>query len=53
MTFCMASGRVDADADVLAALAAEVTSAAIRDAVLSADGAPDCPTAAERAASAN
>jgi L-aminopeptidase/D-esterase-like protein len=53
MTFCMASGRVDADADVLAALAAEVTSAAIRDAVLSADGAPGCPTAAERAASAN
>jgi L-aminopeptidase/D-esterase-like protein len=49
MTFCLASGAVDADATVLSALAAEVTSDAIRDAVLCADGAPGCPSAAERA----
>ena len=49
MTFCMASGAVEADPTVLSALAAEVASDAIRDAVLSADPAPGCPTAADRA----
>ena len=49
MTFCMAAGTVEADPTVVSALAAEVASDAIRDAVLSADPAPGCPTAADRA----
>jgi L-aminopeptidase/D-esterase-like protein len=49
MTFCMASGAVDADPGLVSALAAEVTSAAIRDAVVTASSAPGCPAAAERA----
>ena len=48
MTFCLASGQVEVDATVLSAFAAEVTSAAIRDAVRSADAAPGCPAAADR-----
>ena len=50
MTFVLASGAVEADPLLLGVLGAEVTSAAIRDAVLSADAAPGCPTAADRAA---
>jgi L-aminopeptidase/D-esterase-like protein len=48
VAFCVASGRVEADALALAALAAEVTAAAIRDAVRQATGAPGCPAASER-----
>jgi L-aminopeptidase/D-esterase-like protein len=51
MVFCLASGRVQVDTFVLSALAADVTSAAIRDAVEQATSAPGCPTAAERLAS--
>lgn len=50
MVFCMSSGKVEVDRFVLSALAAEVTSAAIRDAVARATAAPGCPTAAERLA---
>jgi L-aminopeptidase/D-esterase-like protein len=52
MVFCLTSGRVAVDQFVLAALAADVTTAAIRDAVATATAAPGCPTAAERLASA-
>ena len=45
---CVASGEVAADPFVLAALAGTVASAAIRDAVLQATGAPGCPAASER-----
>jgi L-aminopeptidase/D-esterase-like protein len=48
MVFTLASGKVEVDRFVLSALAAEVTSQAIRDAVRSATSAPGCPTAAER-----
>jgi L-aminopeptidase/D-esterase-like protein len=47
---CLASGLAEVDPFVLAVLAAEVTAAAIRDAVLAATGAPGCPAASERAA---
>jgi L-aminopeptidase/D-esterase-like protein len=50
MVFCLSSGMVEIDRFVLSALAAEVTSAAIRDAVDRATAAPGCPTAAERRA---
>jgi L-aminopeptidase/D-esterase-like protein len=45
---CLAAGTAEVDPFVLAALAAEVTSAAIRDAVVVATGAPGCPAARER-----
>ena len=45
---CMATGRVDADPFVVSSLAAEVAAAAIRDAALSATGAPGCPAARDR-----
>ncbi len=48
MTFCLASGAVDADTLVVSVMAAEATALAIRDAVLQATGAPDCPAAADR-----
>ena len=48
MVFCMAAGEAEADRFALSALAAEAASAAIRDAVMCAKGAPGCPTAAER-----
>lgn len=48
IVFCMASGQVDVEPFVLSALAAEVTTAAIRDAVDRATAAPGCPTAADR-----
>ncbi len=50
MTFVLASGAVDADPLIVGALAAEATSAAIRDAVSSADSAPGCPSATDRGA---
>jgi len=52
MTFCLTSSRVPVDLFILSALAAEVTTAAIRDAIAQATSAPGCPTAAERFASA-
>ena len=52
MVFCLASGKVEVDRFTLSALAAEVTSEAIRDAVARATSAPGCPTAAERLAAA-
>ena len=51
LVWCLASGRAAVDPLSLSALAAEVTAAAIRDAVRRATGAPGCPSAAERAAS--
>ncbi len=48
MTFCLASGQVEVDPMVVSALAAEVSSAAIRDAVMRATAAPGCASAADR-----
>jgi len=48
VVYCVATGRVPLDPLAVATLGAEVTAAAIRDAVRSATGAPGCPTAAER-----
>jgi L-aminopeptidase/D-esterase-like protein len=45
VVFCLAAGRTEADPLAVSALAAEVTAAAIRDAVRSARGAPGCPAA--------
>jgi L-aminopeptidase/D-esterase-like protein len=47
VVYCLAAGATDADQLALSALAAEVTAAAIRDAVRSAKGAPSCPAANE------
>jgi L-aminopeptidase/D-esterase-like protein len=46
--FCTATQRVEVDASIVAALAADVVAAAIRDGVRRATGAPGCPAAAER-----
>lgn len=46
--YCVASGVAEDDPLVIAAVAAEVTALAIRDAVWSATGAPGCPAASER-----
>jgi L-aminopeptidase/D-esterase-like protein len=48
VAYCLASGAVEADPLTVAAVAAEVTAGAIRDAVRSATGAPGCPAASER-----
>ena len=48
VVYCIATGRVEADALAVSVLAAEVTAQAIRDAVRQATGAPGCPSAAER-----
>ena len=45
---CMTTNRVPADPLLLSVLAAEVVAQAVRDAALSATGAPGCPAAAER-----
>ncbi len=47
-TFVLASGQTDADPTVVGALAAEVTSEAIRDGVLSAESVPACPSVKSR-----
>jgi L-aminopeptidase/D-esterase-like protein len=47
VAYCFASCHVDADPFVVATLAADVVSAAIRDGVRSATGAPSCPAVAE------
>ena len=46
MTFCLASGQRPADPMVVAAVAAELVSEAIRDAVRSATALPGCPAPA-------
>lgn len=47
LTVCMASGQVEVDLFQFSALAAEVTAAAIRDAVRQATGAPGAPARAK------
>jgi L-aminopeptidase/D-esterase-like protein len=49
MTFCLASGAVEADPLVVSVMAAEAATLAIRDGVLQAAGAPGCPAAPDRA----
>lgn len=49
LVYCLASGTVDAHPFAVSALAADVTAAAIRDAVRRAEGTPQCPSAADRA----
>lgn len=51
VVYCLAAGRKPLDPLTVAAVGAEVTAAAIRDAVRQATGAPGCPSAAERAGS--
>ena len=50
VVYCLASGGTSADLLALSAVAAEVTAAAVRDAVRRATGAPGCAAAAERRA---
>jgi len=50
VVYCVATGRTTLDPLAVAALAADVAAAAIRDAVMQATGAPGCPAAAERLA---
>jgi len=52
VVYCLASGEVDAEYFGISVLAADVTAAAIRDAVREAAGTSDCPSAADRAAMA-
>ena len=47
VSFCLAGGRVGADAPVVAVASAEATAAAVRDAVRQATGAPGCPALRE------
>ena len=48
VAFCLAGGTAEADPLVVAVVAADVTAAAIRDAVREATGGPGCPASAER-----
>lgn len=48
LVYCLASGPVEAHPFGISTIAADVTAAAIRDAVRQAEGTPDCPSAAER-----
>ena len=48
LVYCLASGAVGAHPFAISALAADVTAAAIRDGVRSAEGTTQCPSAAER-----
>jgi L-aminopeptidase/D-esterase-like protein len=50
VVYCVATGRVPLDPLTVAAVGADVTAAAIRDAVREAAGAPGCPAAGERGA---
>ena len=52
LVYALASGEVEAHPFAISALAADVTAAAIRDAVRQATGTPECPSAAERGATA-
>ncbi len=49
VVYCIATGRRDLDTLAVAAVAADVTASAIRDGVRRAEGAPGCPSAAQRA----
>ncbi|HEX8648928.1 MAG TPA: P1 family peptidase [Thermoleophilaceae bacterium] len=49
LVYALASGAVDAHPFAISAVAADVTAAAIRDAVRQAEGTPGCPSAADRA----
>lgn len=49
LVYCVASGAVEAHPFAVSTLAADVTAAAIRDAVRQATGTPDCPSASDRA----
>ena len=51
LTCCLAGGAAEADVLTVSVMAAEAASQAIRDAVLTATGAPGCPSAAERSSS--
>ena len=51
VVYCLATGAVEAEPFGISALAADVTAAAIRDAVRQATGVPGCPSVADRAAS--
>jgi L-aminopeptidase/D-esterase-like protein len=48
LVYALASGAVEAHPFAISTLAADVTAAAIRDAVRQATGTPDCPSAADR-----
>jgi L-aminopeptidase/D-esterase-like protein len=48
LVYCLATGEVEIEPFAVAAVAAEVTAAAIRDGVRSAIGVPGCPSAADR-----
>ena len=48
VAYCLAGGDAEADPLALAALGAEMTAEAIRDAVRTATGAPGCPAASQR-----
>lgn len=48
LVYCLATGEVEAEPFAISMLAADMTAAAIRDAVRSATGVPGCPAAAER-----
>jgi L-aminopeptidase/D-esterase-like protein len=48
LVYCLATGAVEAEPFAISTLAADVTAAAIRDAVRSATGVPGCPAAADR-----
>lgn len=48
LVHCLASGPVEVHPFAISTFAADVTAAAIRDAVRQATGTPDCPSAAER-----
>jgi L-aminopeptidase/D-esterase-like protein len=48
LVYALASGTVEAHPFAIGAIAADVTAAAIRDAVRQATGTPDCPSAADR-----
>jgi L-aminopeptidase/D-esterase-like protein len=52
VVYCIATGRKVVDALTVAAVGADVTASAIRDAVRQATGAPECPSAKERLAEA-
>jgi L-aminopeptidase/D-esterase-like protein len=48
LVHCLATGAVEAEPFAVSALAADMTAAAIRDAVRQARGVPGCPSAADR-----
>lgn len=53
VVYCVATGRRPLDVLTVSAVAADVAAAAVRDGVRQAAGAPGCPSAGERSASAS